>query len=338
MESFQGSRIPKETSLEDLETSKQQRKKVRNLPQAVGYTLRSTVGSAPGREESNKPTVDGRSNLPSLVGFWPKSCLKVRLAIHGKARPTIDDSYFILHIVPCSSIVPTQAFKGSSRRTLVLGEGDPQERLRRIIPCGIREKLSLSYRREYEEYHEGNDHGAHTHDGYNFDAYGRNDCEESWRYLKSMNVFLWDGSYVGESMVKKDNSLVELNVVGFALEFDRNSLQYVFTITSTRGRRHTMEFEGLGKNVFKAHLCDLVKTGFGNGFFELKLKNLVERHLVYSSTSVDFLFKDEALNEIIVQNTKSCVKIENQSLGATLLYSLTFKEIGFEDELFQMRG
>ncbi|KAI5650233.1 hypothetical protein M9H77_36238 [Catharanthus roseus] len=181
-----------------------------------------------------------------------------------------------------------------------------------------------------------------------------------------------------------DTSLVELNIFGFVFEFDQNSLEHVCTITSTRGRRHTMEFEGQDETiggklilcfgdltmildidhmlkfssscaflekqlmevmwllnfrkkmngsskVFKAHLCDLVKTTFENGVFELNLKNLVEKRLVYSSTFVDFLFKDEALHEIIVQNTKSCVKIENQSLGATLLYSLTFKE--FLDEL-----
>ncbi|KAI5676352.1 hypothetical protein M9H77_07302 [Catharanthus roseus] len=44
-------------------------------------------------------------------------------------------------------------------------------------------------------------------------------------------------------------SLVELNIVGFALGFDKNSLQHVCTITSMRGRRHTMEFEGQGKSV-----------------------------------------------------------------------------------------
>ncbi|KAI5673463.1 hypothetical protein M9H77_13827 [Catharanthus roseus] len=147
---------------------------------------------------------------------------------------------------------------------------------------------------------------------------------------------------------------VELNIVGFVLEFDGNSLQHVCTITSTRGRRYTMEFEGQGKNVggkqillnfrkkmngslkvLKAHLCDLVKTTFGNGVFELNLKNLVEKHLVYSSAFVDFLFKAEALNETIVQSTKSCVNIENHSLGANLLYSLTFKE--FLDELIFKR-
>ncbi|KAI5654566.1 hypothetical protein M9H77_31753 [Catharanthus roseus] len=50
--------------------------------------------------------------------------------------------------------------------------------------------------------------------------------------------------------------------------------------------------------------------------------------------SFNFLFKDETLNESIVQNTKSCVKLENQSLGATLHYSLTFKEF-FDDLIFQ---
>ncbi|KAI5666587.1 hypothetical protein M9H77_16440 [Catharanthus roseus] len=50
-----------------------------------------------------------------------------------------------------------------------------------------------------------------------------------------------------------DTSLVELNSVGFALEFDSNSLQYVCTITSTGGRRHTMEFKCIGES----ELCDL---------------------------------------------------------------------------------
>ncbi|KAI5671398.1 hypothetical protein M9H77_11762 [Catharanthus roseus] len=84
-----------------------------------------------------------------------------------------------------------------------------------------------------------------------------------------------------------------------------------------------------------AHLCDPVKTTFRNSILELNLKNLVEKHLVYSSAFVNFLFKGEALNERVVQYTKSCVKIENPSLGATLLYSLTFKE--FLDELIFKR-
>ncbi|KAI5650346.1 hypothetical protein M9H77_36351 [Catharanthus roseus] len=56
------------------------------------------------------------------------------------------------------------------------------------------------------------------------------------------------------------------------------------------------------------------------GVFELNLKNVVEKHLVYSSACVDFLFKGEALNDTI-----------NQSLSATMIYFLTFKD--FLDEL-----
>ncbi|KAI5667712.1 hypothetical protein M9H77_17565 [Catharanthus roseus] len=44
-----------------------------------------------------------------------------------------------------------------------------------------------------------------------------------------------------------DTSLVELNIVGFAFEFDKNTPQHVCTITSIRGRRHTMELRGKAK-------------------------------------------------------------------------------------------
>ncbi|KAI5682527.1 hypothetical protein M9H77_03755 [Catharanthus roseus] len=44
-------------------------------------------------------------------------------------------------------------------------------------------------------------------------------------------------------------SLIKLNMLGFVLEFDRNSLQFVCPITSTRRRRHTKEFEGKGEDV-----------------------------------------------------------------------------------------
>ncbi|KAI5676852.1 hypothetical protein M9H77_07802 [Catharanthus roseus] len=51
--------------------------------------------------------------------------------------------------------------------------------------------------------------------------------------------------------------------------------------------------------VLKSHLCDLVKTTFGNGVFELNLKSLVEKHLVYFVTFIDFLFKDDTLNDFL---------------------------------------
>ncbi|KAI5650512.1 hypothetical protein M9H77_36517 [Catharanthus roseus] len=212
----------------------------------------------------------------------------------------------------------------------------------------------MNYRREHDEYHEDYDYGAHTHEGYNIGAYGKDDCDGRWRYLRSMNVFYGNGSNREEAIVQRrlmdngdivehgdhftflnslgtylkrryfiefnsiscaiprvddcdfniancvscllgvedrrsmekeigpsledlsvnlslnplffigslmfdlscysfgnldDTPLVELNIVHFAFEFDSNSLQHVCTITSIRGRRHSMEFEGQGKNV-----------------------------------------------------------------------------------------
>ncbi|KAI5667863.1 hypothetical protein M9H77_17716 [Catharanthus roseus] len=154
-----------------------------------------------------------------------------------------------------------------------------------------------------------------------------------------------------------DTSFVELNIVALCLDLMEFSPTYLHHNINARKEAHhgvrrprqkcwrktnatLWRFDNKKKingslKVFKAHLCDLVKTTFGNGVFELNLKILVEKHLVYSSAFVYFLFKGEALNEKIVQNTKSCVKIENQSLGANLLYSLTFKE--FLDELIFKR-
>ncbi|KAI5676326.1 hypothetical protein M9H77_07276 [Catharanthus roseus] len=68
--------------------------------------------------------------------------------------------------------------------------------------------------------------------------------------------------------------------------------------------------------VLKIHLCNLVKTTFENGVFELTLKNLVEKLLVYPISFIDFLFKDDMLNDLLVQNTISCVKLLNQIFGA----------------------
>ncbi|KAI5653444.1 hypothetical protein M9H77_30631 [Catharanthus roseus] len=59
--------------------------------------------------------------------------------------------------------------------------------------------------------------------------------------LMSSSVII-DPSYDGFGNLD-DTSFVELNIIRFPFEFDRNSLQYVCTITSTRGMRHTMEFE-----------------------------------------------------------------------------------------------
>ncbi|KAI5653359.1 hypothetical protein M9H77_30546 [Catharanthus roseus] len=132
-----------------------------------------------------------------------------------------------------------------------------------------------NYQREYDEYHEGYDHGAHTHEGYNFGAYYRNDSDEGrgvegrrsiekevGHILEDLSislslnpsslcyeVSLEELKSLLDSYTFQMISLVELNIVSFVLEFDRNPLQHVCTVTSMRGRRHTIEFEGQGKNV-----------------------------------------------------------------------------------------
>ncbi|KAI5648569.1 hypothetical protein M9H77_34574 [Catharanthus roseus] len=49
--------------------------------------------------------------------------------------------------------------------------------------------------------------------------------------------------------------------------------------------------------VFKTHLYDPEKTTYGNGVFELNLKNPDEKHHVFSHAFIDFLFK--ALNSFV---------------------------------------
>ncbi|KAI5663090.1 hypothetical protein M9H77_22413 [Catharanthus roseus] len=86
--------------------------------------------------------------------------------------------------------------------------------------------------------------------------------------------------------------------------------------------------------VIKVHLCDLVKTTFENGVFELTLKYLDEK-LVYSISFTDYLLKGDILKDFLVQNTNSCVKLLNQSFGGTLLHSQTFKEF-FKELIFKI--
>ncbi|KAI5650209.1 hypothetical protein M9H77_36214 [Catharanthus roseus] len=74
--------------------------------------------------------------------------------------------------------------------------------------------------------------------------------------LMSSSVMFDPSSYAFGNL--DDTSLVELKIVGFAIRFDMNSLQHVYTITSMRGKRHTMEFEGQGvSEIFWKH--DLAK-------------------------------------------------------------------------------
>ncbi|KAI5681889.1 hypothetical protein M9H77_03117 [Catharanthus roseus] len=205
----------KETSWENLEASKPNREEDLNL---------TTGGRVMVRGEERLPTTDDRFTLPSPVGFWTKACLR-------------------------SSTYHRRKHQGSPlEESWVLGASDPQESLRRIKPYGVNVIIMYgmkNYRREYDEYYEGYHHGAIL---MNLENPSKN-LEERLGYnsiktdpLMSSSV-TFDPSCYGFGNLD-ETSLVELDTAGFAFEFDRNSLQHVCTITSTRGKRHTIESEG----------------------------------------------------------------------------------------------
>ncbi|KAI5676397.1 hypothetical protein M9H77_07347 [Catharanthus roseus] len=70
-----------------------------------------------------------------------------------------------------------------------------------------------------------------------------------------MSCVMFDPSCYGFGNLD-DTSLVDLNIVGFAPELDRNSLQHVCTITSTRGKRKTWSSKATIKIPFK-EICYL---------------------------------------------------------------------------------
>ncbi|KAI5654082.1 hypothetical protein M9H77_31269 [Catharanthus roseus] len=90
--------------------------------------------------------------------------------------------------------------------------------------------------REYDEYHKDYDHGAHTHEGYNFGTYGRNNGDGRWRSLRSMNAFHGNGSY-------GDKPIVETRII------DSSDLGDHFTFLNYLGtyleRKYIIEFNSI---------------------------------------------------------------------------------------------
>ncbi|KAI5668987.1 hypothetical protein M9H77_18840 [Catharanthus roseus] len=80
------------------------------------------------------------------------------------------------------------------------------------FPKGVNPLVSVvrdqNYQREYVKYYEGSNHGAYTHERYDFGAYGRNDYNDP---LMSSGVLV-DPSCYGSGAFN-DASLVEPNVV-----------------------------------------------------------------------------------------------------------------------------
>ncbi|KAI5654020.1 hypothetical protein M9H77_31207 [Catharanthus roseus] len=101
-----------------------------------------------------------------------------------------------------------------------------------------------NYRREYEEYHEGYDYGAHTHEGCNFGVDGRNDCDERWRYLRSMNAFYGNGSHRDESMAER--RLIDSgDIVGRERDRKNDHFTFLNSLGTYRGTRYFIEFNSI---------------------------------------------------------------------------------------------
>ncbi|KAI5676311.1 hypothetical protein M9H77_07261 [Catharanthus roseus] len=149
-------------------------------------------------------------------------------------------------------------------------------------------------------------------------------------YNKRISWFSWSLRDVFHAKLKGEfveNSLLFGNIHGFQF-YHFHFKEFMWLLLC--GKKMNDSFK-----VLKVHLCNLVKTTFENGVFQLTLKNLVEKDLVYSIHFIKFLFKDDILNDFLIQNTSSCVKLLNQSFGGSLLYSLTFNEF-FEELIFKM--
>ncbi|KAI5667942.1 hypothetical protein M9H77_17795 [Catharanthus roseus] len=337
---------------------------------------------------------------------------KELLNLQFKNYSSNSKSYFFLE-VPTSIVGVDSIFRCFLREwrigipleeSWVLGASDPQQRPRRIIAFDIRDLPGIKDRRRMEKefgpileelsislslnpsslcYEVSLEELKSLMDSYTFQVSLIGDmCIIAFEgnffiLVPSMTNCLSSHFFLEDSLMSNDTSLVELNIVGLAFEFDRNSLQHVSTITSTRGRRHNMELEGQGKNVGGILiLCygDLTMSFSSNlflfylvfSFKELKLflilnifyVILVGNRMVNLFTceivlDIDYMLKysspcaflekqlllvmltnqllpvaritsygiHESLNESIVQNTKSCVKIENQSLGYFSLFS-----------------
>ncbi|KAI5667683.1 hypothetical protein M9H77_17536 [Catharanthus roseus] len=276
----------------------------------------------------SKERLSSFSQFVQLARIIQENKVEVKKAKYWRRAPTADSSPVLTAVGRLAHRLEEHTLPRLVGSTLSSPHGFKDQSFQRrgrcinvIIMYGMK-----NYQREYDAYHEGYDHDAHTHEGYNVGAYGGNDGDGKWRYPRSMNAFDGNRSYGDEPMVERrfvdsggvvgvedrrsvekeldpipehllvsiflspsslcykvsleelksfvgflyfsnDTSLVEINIVGFALEFDRNSLQHVCSITSTRGRRYTMEFEGQGKNVGgKLILCygDLIMSFSSN--------------------------------------------------------------------------
>ncbi|KAI5683027.1 hypothetical protein M9H77_04255 [Catharanthus roseus] len=136
---------------------------------------------------------------------------------------------------------------------------------------------------------------------------GRNIDKALGTILEDLPISL----FLNPSLIWHEVSFVKLEL------FLESYLSHEFMWSVICGKKMNGSFK-----VLKVQLCDLVKTTFENGIFELTLKILVEKFLVHPIFVIDFLFKDDILHDLLAQNMSSCVKLLNQPSGVLLVKEL----------------
>ncbi|KAI5664512.1 hypothetical protein M9H77_23835 [Catharanthus roseus] len=273
--------------------------------------------SGPTSDGRRRPTVNGRSNSRTILGQNPTDDGRVDLTsavepnfLIMKFLEVKELEYLVgIFLGPNSDGRRRPTVNGRRRPTrTILGQNPTDDDRVDLTSAGsddIRERgikptadgvnviimyMMKNYRTEYKEYHEGYNHGAHTHEGYNFGAYDRNDCDERWRYLRSMDAF-----YGMEAM--------EINQ--WLKEEQRQNL-------TSDDRLPLMPAVGPDdeKNFVGRTLLPTIRLGLSsacsllNCFLNLFWKNLHQNFLIYHLPSKEIFWKHDLAKEQINTSTE----------------------------------
>ncbi|KAI5681420.1 hypothetical protein M9H77_02648 [Catharanthus roseus] len=199
-----------------------------------------------------------------------------------------------------------------------------------------------NYRRKYDEYHEGYDHGAHTHEGYDFRAYDRNDVMEGGGVANHHTFgFLEHKSYGFDGSLC---SLLGDHCVKFQEEVVEHS-QYVLTSFDT----YVKNFVGkiLVNNLLLVEKGLLEHSWHGLNFLlvEITFKTLFERAFGFKSFHVhykEFLlwkeFQDQMSSYFRMSETNICDFLESNEVPFVLGMEDQRKRCGKEVLLSQVNS
>ncbi|KAI5667899.1 hypothetical protein M9H77_17752 [Catharanthus roseus] len=132
------------------------------------------------------------------------------------------------------------------------------------------------YQREYDEYYECYDHAAHTYERYNLGAYGRNDCNGSYRDEPKVERRIIDSDNIlGRGIDRKNVSLIGDECI---IAFKRNLFLLVTSMTSCLSSHLCLEDPLMSSSVMFDPSCygfdnlddtsvvELIIVGFALGF------------------------------------------------------------------------